>query len=156
MTRRFTDEIRGSAGIEGSTQQSRGVVFDMSQERLFFNGDLELTPAWAAYGTYSLIGGDTVSSAQQQFCNGTLASDTYNIIAAAKAIEPDVALNNATCGSWLAYRMKAITHSFVFGVNRGFGHNMSFDLSAQHVMVYADGGNDYRRTIVRAGILARF
>lgn len=156
MTRRFTDELRASVGVETSTQQSRGRVFDVTQARLFVNGDLQINDAWAVYGTYSLIGGDTVSSAQQQFCNGTLAGDTYEIIKAAHAIETDVALNDATCGSWLAYRLPALTHVFVLGVNRGFGHNLSFDMSAQQVEVFADSDITYYRTLVRAGVLARF
>ncbi|MFZ5755619.1 MAG: hypothetical protein ACOY3X_01795 [Pseudomonadota bacterium] len=156
VTRRMTDALRASVGIEGSMQESEGVVFDTQQARLFVNGDLQVTDNWAVYGTYSFISGDTVSSAQQVFCNGALAGDTYGLITAADEIETDVALNDALCGSWLAYRLEAQTHAAVLGANRGFGHHLSFDVSAQHVMVFAEGDNEYQRTIVRAGILARF
>lgn len=156
VTRRFTDALRASLGIEASSSESEGVVFDTRQRRVFVNGDLQLNSLWAVYGTYSLIEGDTVSSAQQVFCNGALAGDTYGLIDAAEAIETDVALNEALCGGWLAYRLPATTHALVLGANRGFGHHLSFDVSAQHVLVLADGDNEYQRTIVRAGILARF
>lgn len=156
VTRRLTDALRGSLGVEGSLQEARGRVFDGVQGRLFANGDLQLNADWAVYGTYSLIRGDTVSSAQQQFCNGVLASDTFGLISNAEEIEPDAALTDATCGTWIAYRLPATTHVFVAGINRGFGHSMSFDLSAQQVTVDAKGNNEYHRTIVRAGILARF
>ena len=156
ITRRYTDSLRVSLGIEGSTSESEGVVFDTRQARIFVNGDLQLSGLWAVYGTYSLINGDTVSSARQVFCNGAIAGDTYGLIEAAEEIETDVALNDALCGSWLAYRLPATTHSMVLGANRGFGHHLSFDVSAQHVLVFAEGDNEYQRTIVRAGILARF
>lgn len=156
VTRRFTDALRGSLGVEGSLQEARGRVFDAVQGRLFANGDLQLNADWAVYGTYSLIRGDTVSSAQQQFCNGALATDTFGLIRHAEEIEPDAALNDALCGTWIAYSLPATTHVFVAGINRGFGHSMSVDLSAQQVAVDAKGNNEYHRTIIRAGILARF
>lgn len=157
VTRRLTDAFRGALGVEARMQKASGDVFDGSQARIFANADLQIGSAWALYGTYSFISGDTISSAQQQFCNGALASDTYNLISNADAIAADDALNEATpCGSWLAYRLPAIAHVFVMGLNRGFGHRVSFDISAQEVLVYAEGDNEYERTIVRAGILARF
>ncbi|MFZ5722856.1 MAG: hypothetical protein ACOY33_04250 [Pseudomonadota bacterium] len=157
MTRRITDAFRLSLGVEASVQEAKGKVFDLEQARVFANGDLQLNESWATYGTYSLIKGDTVSSAQQQFCNGALAADTYELIVSADELEPDTALNEALCGSWLAYRLPALTHVFVLGVNRGFGHHLSFDASVQHVLVFAEeGGHEYQRTIARAGILARF
>lgn len=156
MTKRLTDALRYSVGAEGSYQEADGRVFDIAQGRLFVNGDLALTPNWAMYGTWSLISGDTVSSAQLLFCNGAAAGDIYGLIDAAEEVEVDPALNKALCGTWLSYRIPATSHAFVLGFNRGFGHNMSFDISAQHVIVNADGNNEYQRTLVRAGVLARF
>ncbi len=155
-TKRLTDELRASVGIEGKYQESQGRVFDLAQFRLFANADMALNEAWAVYGTYSFIDGDTVSSARQILCDGSLATDTFGLIANADEIEIDGALNEALCGTWVAYRLPAMTHVFVLGINRGFGHSLSLDISAQHVMVEADGDNEYFRTIVRAGLLARF
>lgn len=156
VTRRFTDAFRASLGLEAGTQQADGEVFDLDTARLFVNGDLALGGPWAVYGTYSAQTGDVVSSAQFRFCNGALAPDLFPLVDAAEAIEADTALNETLCGDWLAYRLDALTHVFVVGVNRGFGHALSMDVSAQHVIVQADGDNEYQRTIVRAGILARF
>lgn len=155
-TKRLTDALRASAGIEGMYQEAQGRVFDLAQYRLFANADLALGETWAVYGTYSFIDGDTVSSAKQFMCDGTPATDTFDLISHAEEIELDGALNEALCGTWVAYRLPATTHVFVLGANRGFGHSLSFDVSAQHVMVTAEGDNEYFRTIVRAGILARF
>lgn len=157
MTRRVTDAFRYSFGGDVWMQEANGKVFDGSQVRLFLNTDLTLADPWAVYGTYSIASGDTVSSARQVFCDGTIAgSDIYGIISAAEEIEPDQAMNADQCGTWLAYRLPALTHVFVGGLNRGFGHHLSFDLSVQHVMVFADGNNEYRRTLLRAGLVARF
>lgn len=156
MTRRFTDAFRASVGLEASAQRADGEAYDVDSARLFVNGDLALGGPWAVYGTYSAQTGDVVSSAQFRFCNGALAPDIFALVDAAEAIEADTALNETLCGDWLAYRLDALTHVFVVGANRGFGHALSMDVSAQHVIVQADGDNEYQRTIVRAGILARF
>lgn len=155
-TRRVTDAFRYSLGAEGWYQDADGRVFDGSQFRVFVNGDLTLRDPWAIYGTYSIALGDTVSSAQQVFCNGVVAGDIYPLVSAAEEIEADQAFNNDLCGTWLAYRLPAVTHVFVGGINRGFGHHLSVDVSAQHVMVFADGNNEYSRTLLRAGVVARF
>lgn len=155
-TRRFTDALRASVGLEASAQRADGEAYDVDSARLFINGDLALGGPWAVYGTYSAQAGDVVSSAQFRFCNGALAPDIFALVDAADAIEPDTALNETLCGDWLAYRLGALTHVLVLGANRGFGHALSMDVSAQHVIVQADGNNEYQRTIVRAGILARF
>lgn len=156
VTRRFTDALRGSFGMEWSRSESDGVVFDVDQRRFFANLDLALNRHWAVYGTYAQARGDTISSAQLVFCNGATAPDIYPLIDASDAVETDEALNAALCGSWLAYRLPAMTHAFTFGANRGFGHSASLDLSVQHVEVLGRGDNDYQRTLLRAGILARF
>lgn len=156
MTKRITDALRASVGLEGMLAEADGKVFDLAQTRLFVNADLALNDRWAVYGTWSVINGDTTSSAQLVFCNGASAVDLYGLIDAANAVETDEALNDALCGSWLAYRLPALTHTFVVGINRGFGHHLSLDVSAQQVMVSAEGDNEYKRTLLRAGILARF
>lgn len=155
-TRRITDRITASLGLEGMVRDSDGTVFDQRQGRLFLNGDYRLGEHWSAYGTYSFLKGDTFSSAQVNFCNGVPANDIYGLVAYSEAVESDEAFNRAFCGNWLAYRLDADTQSLTLGLNRGLGHRFSLDVSAQQVRVEAEGDNYYRRTLLRAGLLARF
>lgn len=155
-TRRLSDRITASLGLEGMVRDSDGTVFDQRQARLFLNGDYRLGENWSAYGTYSFIKGDTFSSAQFSFCNGALANDIYPLVAYSEAVESDEAFNRSFCGNWLAYRLEADTQSLTLGLNRALGHRYSLDLSAQQVRVEAEGDNYYRRTLLRAGLLARF
>lgn len=154
--RRFTDQLSGTAGVEGTLRDSAGTVFDTGQGRLFLSGDWAFSDAWALYATWSLIEGDTFSSAQRSFCNGALAPDIYPLLAAAEAVEPDRAFDDATCGSWLAYRLEASTQTVAAGLNRRIGHAASLDLSALYADIAGDGGIDYDRTLLRASLLARF
>lgn len=156
VQRRLTDDITASAGVEAQQRKSDGTVFDTEQARLFVNVDYAMTDTLSLYGAYSFVHGDTFSSAQLVFCNGVPANDIFGLVAASDALEPDAAFNKEFCGSWLAYRLRADTHSLVLGLNRGFGHNFSADLSVQQVSVLGNGDNDYTRTLLRAGILARF
>lgn len=156
MTRRVTDALRYSVGLDATYQDADGKVFDTAQARAFVNADLALDRNWSLYGTYSAAVGDTVSSARLVSCGGVPAGDIYGLIDAADEVEADPALDDALCGDWLSYRLPAQTHVFVVGLNRGLGHSLSLDVSAQQVLVYADGNNEYQRTLVRAGILARF
>ncbi len=156
VQRRLTNRVMVNAGLEVQQRKSDGTVFDTEQARLFGNMDYVVNEHVSLYGVYSFITGDTFSSAQFQFCNGTPATDNYYLIAASEAFEPDQAFNADFCGNWVAYRLKADTHSLVLGINRGFGHHISADLSVQQVNVEAEGGISYERTIVRAGLLGRF
>lgn len=156
VQRRFTDALMGSVGVEVRQRRSDGTVFDTEQARAFLNLDYAVSDALSLYGAYSFLHGDAISSAQLVFCNGVPANDIFGLVSSSDAIEPDAAFNEEFCGSWLAYRLRADTHSFVAGLNRGFGHNFSADVSIQQVSVLGEGNNDYSRTLVRAGILARF
>lgn len=156
VQRRLTDALMGSLGIELQERKSDGTVFDTEQGRVFANLDYAASDTVSLYGVYSFAHGDTFSSAQLSFCNGVAANDIYGLVAASEELELDQAFNDEFCGTWIAYRLRADTHSLVGGINRGFGHHVSADLSLQQVKVHAEGDNNYSRTIVRAGILARF
>lgn len=160
ITLRLTDEITGAAGVEYMHRDSEGLVYDADQTRGFVNLDYAFAPHWATYANWSYIHGDTFSSAQMVFCNGALAgTDLYPLLASAHAIEADTALNEATCGQWLAYRLVADTHALTLGLNRAFGHSAAFDLSLMGVTASAAEGVevvDYERLVLRAGVLARF
>lgn len=155
-SQRLNDRIRVSYGLEGTRRYSDGTVFDITQGRAFVTADFDLDRNWSAYTAYSHLRGDTFSTAQVSFCNGVPANDIFPLIGASTALEPDQAFNDSYCGNWLAYRLKARTHALTLGLNRGFGHSLSGDLSVQGVQVLGQDDNDYRRVIVRAGLLARF
>lgn len=155
-SQRANDRIRLNYGVEATERRSEGTVFDGTQGRAFVTADFRLDRRWAAYAGYSHVRGDTFSTAQIAFCNGAPANDIFGLISASEAIEADEAFNQAWCGNWIAYRLKAQSHVGTLGLNRSFGHSLSADVSVQGVQVNAQGDNDYRRVIVRAGLLARF
>lgn len=155
-SKRINDRIMASYGLEGVERRSEGTVFDTTSGRAFLNLDFMLNKEWSAYGGYSHLRGDTISSAQLAFCNGLPANDIFGLVSASTAIEPDAAFNGKFCGNWIAYRLKATTHVLTLGLNRAFSHNLSADFSVQGVEVDARGDNNYQRVLVRAGLLARF
>ena len=158
VTRRFTDRITATAGLQYRNRDSEGLVWDLTDERVFVNVDYSITSALASYLTYSYIQGDVYSSAQGTFCNGTTATDILPLIDAATAIEEDNAYNNTQCGDWLAYRLDAHTQTAVLGLNYGLSHNVSIDLSVLGVTVQATDAADvsYDRRLIRASLLTRF
>lgn len=155
-TKRITDRITLTYGMDAQQRESNGQVFDTRQIRGFANADYAWNQDLSTYAAYSYIDGDTLSSAQFSFCNGTGASDIFGLIKASDAVEFDEALNDTFCGNWLAYRLKAKTQTGTLGINRAINHSLSLDASVQHIDVLAEGDNHYKRMLVRAGILARF
>ena len=156
VTRRLTDRLTTSFGLEYRTHDSDGSVWDLIDKRWFLNVDLMLTQRAAGYLTFSRISGDTFSSAQRTFCNGAVATDLLDLINGATEIEPDEAYNDELCGDWVAYRLDANTNVFTLGFNRGFGHTMALDFSWTYVDVSGDEGNEYQRDLFRATLLKRF
>jgi hypothetical protein len=156
VSQHVNDRIILAYGLEGVKRESDGTVFDTTHGRLFLNLDFELSQEWAAYASYSHLRGDTFSSAQLSFCNGVVANDIFGLIQASSAIEADQAFNGKFCGVWGAYRLKADTDALTLGLNKAFSHKVSADISVQGIDVRAEGNNDYRRMIVRAGLLTRF
>ncbi|NNF67444.1 MAG: hypothetical protein HKM98_08040, partial [Gammaproteobacteria bacterium] len=154
VSKRLTDRILGSAGFEYRREESDSIVFDQKHARLFFNADYMPGTSWAFYSTYSFTHGDILSTAQVSFCNGGQANDTFTLLKFSEAVAPDEAFNNAYCGNWIAYRLNGNINSLVLGVNRGFGHRFSIDLSAARIVVNAIA-NDYDATTVNASFLVR-
>ncbi|MDQ8036192.1 MAG: hypothetical protein REI12_02140 [Pedobacter sp.] len=155
-SQRVNDRIMASYGLEGVLRESDGTVFDTSNGRAFLSLDFSLSKTWSAYGAYSFLYGNTFSSAQIAFCDGTPAGDIFPLIQASEAIEKDAAFNSKFCGTWVAYRLDATTNSLTLGLNKAFNHSLSADFSVQGVDVHAEGDNNYQRMLVRAGLLARF
>lgn len=155
-SKRVTDRILATSGLEYTYRDSSGLVFDQQQSRWFVNADYSSRSGWAVYGTYSFIHGDTWSTSQAIFCNGLAAPDIFGLVSWAEAIEQDDAFNKAYCGTWVSYRLDASTNMLVAGVNKGIGHSMAFDFSVTRVFVNGAGTNEYDRTIVNASLLMRF
>lgn len=157
VSRRITDRLTTTLGIEHRKRDSDGSVWDLEDARWFVNADLMLSRHGAGYLTFSRISGDTFSSAQFQFCNGaTPPGDLINLIDAATALEPDEAYNNALCGEWVAYRLDATSSVFTLGYNHGFGHTLSLDASMTEARVRAENDNEYDRRLYRITLLKRF
>ncbi|NNF60477.1 MAG: hypothetical protein HKN06_04010 [Gammaproteobacteria bacterium] len=156
VSKRITDSILASTGLEYNYQDSSGVVFDQSRSRWFLNADYATRSGWALYGTYSFIHGDTTSTAQAVFCNGAAAPDTFGLVIASEAIEVDQAFSDEFCGKWVSYRLNANTNMLVLGLNKGIGNSMALDFSVRKVLVNGAGDNDYDRTIFNASLLVRF
>jgi hypothetical protein len=158
VTRRLTDRITATAGLQYRKRDSAGSVWDLEDYRLFINGDYLLNQSAALYVTYSYNDGDTFSSAQRSFCNGASATDILPLIDAATAVEADQAYNDTFCGDWLAYRIDAQAHIGVAGVNYALSHNTSLDFSIVQASVVESNEREveYDRRLIRASIMRRF
>ena len=158
VTRRLTDRITGTAGLQYRSRDSSGSVWDLDDARIFLNVDYGISDALATYFTYSYIQGDSSSSAQRSYCNGAAATDILPLINVATEIEADEAFNEYHCGDWLAYRLDAHSHAAVLGANYGFSHSFSADLSFLYADVISDDDADisYQRHMIRASLLKRF
>lgn len=149
-TKRVTDRVSTSIGYEYRDRDSEGTVFDLYQGRIFLNGDYSLNSKHALYGTYSLARGTLESTA-------LLWPDTeYKIIKAARAIEPDAAFSDELGNTWLAYKLKAVTHSLILGYNWAVTGRTALDVSVLGVDVNAEEENEYQRLVARASLLTRF
>ncbi len=157
VTRRITDRLTGTLGLEHRKRDSDGSVWDLEDSRWFMNLDLMVNRHGAAYFTFSRISGDTFSSAQFQFCNGATApGELIGLIDGSTALEPDEAYNNALCGDWIAYRLDATSSIFTLGYNHGFSHTLSLDASVTEAQVRGENDNEYDRRLFRVTLLKRF
>lgn len=158
VTRRMTDRITGTTGLQYRLRDSAGSVWDLEDYRFFVNGDYAFNQSATLYLTYSYSQGDTFSSAQRSFCNGVNATDILPLINASTAVESDNAYNDTFCGEWLAYRIDAYAHVGVAGFNYAFSHNTSLDFSVTQAAVTESNDEEveYDRRLIRASILRRF
>lgn len=158
ITKRLTDRITGTTGLQYRSRDSAGSVWDLEDYRFFVNADYLLNQSAALYFTYSYSEGDTFSSAQRTFCNGASATDILPLINASTAVESDNAYNDTFCGDWLAYRIDANAHVGVAGINYAFSHNTSLDVSVTQASITESNDEEveYDRRLIRASILRRF
>jgi hypothetical protein len=156
VTKRMSDSVTVISGLAYYIEDSEGTVFDLEHGRFFLNLDYSSERNRLYYASYSYREGEIWSNAQVVFCNGEPADDIFPLIAAAEASEPDKAFNNAFCGEWMAYRLKASTQTFTIGASFSIGRSSALDLSAMYVDSEATKDIDYQSTIFRASFLKRF
>lgn len=158
VTRRLTDRVTATAGLQYRMRDSAGTVWDLEDYRFFLNGDYLINQSAALYVTYSYNDGETFSSAQRSFCNGANAVDILPLIDASTAVEADQAYNDTFCGDWIAYRIDAQAHVGVVGVNYALSHNTSLDFSIVQASVVESNDKEveYDRRLIRASIMRRF
>ena len=153
---RISTKISAMIGIEHKYRDADHPVFDLRQNRFFINIDYSVFDSLFLYGSYSLIQGDTVSTVQGQYCNGLVSTDVYPLLTVAKDIVWDQAFSEAYCGTWISYRLEALTHAADIGMNFGFDHSSALDLSWRFIEVDADGGNHYSRQQIQFSLLKAF
>jgi len=100
--------------------------------------------------------GDTLSTVQSVYCNGLVATATYDLIINSDAIEWDQGLSEDYCGNWISYRLAATTQTATLGFNYPINHNTALDISFLQVNVSAQGGNEYDRQIIQFNLLKGF
>jgi hypothetical protein len=155
MTKRLSDQLVLVAGVSHDRRNSEGAVFDLKNNRVFFNLDYSPRNRSVYYLSYDYRKGTTWSVAQPVFCDGTAATDIFPLIAAAEKIERDQAFNEAYCGRWSVYRLEADTQTFGAGINFAVSSGSAVDISATWVDSQAKSGLSYQSAIIRASYLLR-
>ena len=143
----LTTTINMTTGVGFNKRDSASEVFDLDEVRAFVNLDTNFSRNDLVYTTFTLISGDTVSS----------ATPSLDIINVADAIEPDDAFGGIAARQF-AYRIDSNTAVITLGYNRIITPDLSLDLSARYVESEAKDDADvyYERTIFRASLLGRF
>jgi hypothetical protein len=154
-TKRFSDSLTGVMGLEHFKQDSDSSAFDLLHNRLFFNMDYAITSKTLAYLAYSYRRGTIASSGQIIDCNGAPRTDIFPLIAKAEVIESDTAFNNAYCGTWSSYKLKADTQTLNFGVNFAVGNSSAIDLGVVGVRSDAERDISYENTVFRISYMVR-
>lgn len=155
-TKRLTDSLTLVAGLKYRLQDSDGTVFDLDNNEAFVNLDYSSSARYLWYMTYSYSKGEIWSTSQAVFCNGAIADDIFPLINWSVDIEPDHAFNNALCGDWIAYKLKADSHTLTLGLNIAVGEAGVFDFSVFQIDSTAEADINYQSTVFRASYMVRF
>jgi FimV-like protein len=145
LSKRMTNTMNMTLGIDYKQRESRSQVFDTVENRLFANLDINLSKKALLYSTYTYIIGDIVSS----------ATPTLAIINASDAIEPDDAFGGITTNQFI-YRLDSDTQVITLGYNHIITAKTSLDFSYRYVKTVSEGNIEYDRSIFRASLLGRF
>lgn len=155
ISSRITDVISVTGGAAYKTRDSESTVYDLNDQRLFVSGDYAFTKKITAYSTVSFITGDTFSVIRPD-----TDEELYIALSAGRDnVQWDDAFNAefpSQVTRWQAYRIDADTQVFALGLNLGFGHSSSFDLSYTHAKVTGEADADYQRDIISGSLLKRF
>jgi hypothetical protein len=119
-------------GVVGSR---RGDVFDFEGTELELSADYLLDNGLLMLGSYRLRDGDVVSSGRPN----------ADIVGAAKAITADAAFGPGRS----AYRLDALTHTVVLGLNYPLADTTALELDWEYQLSDADGGIRYDKNVLR-------
>lgn len=157
MTNRLTDALVLVSGLEYWQQDAESNVFDLYHQRIFTSLDYNTKSDSTYYASYSFSKGEIWSSGQAVFCNGATANDIFPIIAASIQRTTDEAFSNALCSNdWLAYKIKADTHTVKLGYNTAILRSSALDVSISSIISKADDNIDYESFIYNISYLVRF
>lgn len=152
---RFTTRISWVFGLEHKQRDSDGLVFDLEQNRAFFHMDYRRRFG-TFYGGLSYLDGETVSTIQNQYCNGLVETNVYYVLKVSNEIEWDQAFSDDYCGNWISYQLDATTYTGTFGFNHALSHSLAIDASILYADVSAEGGNTYQRQMIQFALLKAF
>jgi|TARA_B110000902_G_C14271331_1_gene573259 hypothetical protein len=157
MTNRLTDAIILVSGLEYWQQDAEDNVFDLYHQRIFVSLDYNTKSDATYYGAYSFSKGEIWSSGQAVFCNGADTNDIFPIIAASIEMSPDNVFSNALCSDdWLAYKVKADTHTLKLGYNTALWDSSALDISVSKILSKAVWNLDYESLLYNISYLVRF
>jgi hypothetical protein len=157
MTNRLTDALILVSGLEYWQQDAENNVFDLYHNRIFTSLDYNTKSNSTYYAAYSYSQGEIWSSGQAVFCNGSTADDIFPIIATSIEKSADDAFNNALCSNdWLAYKVKADTHTFKLGYNTAILQSSALDMSITKTHSQADANIDYESLLYNISYMVRF
>lgn len=123
----------------GVVASPRGDVFDFSGTEFELAADYLLDNGVLILGSYRLRDGDVVSSGRPN----------ADIVGAAKAITSDAAFGPGRS----AYRLDALTHAAILGLNYPLGETTALELDWEYQQSDADGGIRYDKSLLRLRLL---
>lgn len=123
----------------GVVASRRGDVFDLEGTELEVAADYLLDNGMLILGSYRLRDGDVVSSGRPN----------ADVVGAAKAITADAAFGPGRS----AYRLGALTHSLVLGLNYPLGDATALELDWEYQLSDADGGIRYDKNLLRLRLM---
>jgi hypothetical protein len=126
----------------GVIASKRGDVFEFDATELALAADYQFDNGWMLLASWSLRDGDVVSTARP---NAT-------IVGAAKAISSDVAFGPGRS----AYRLDALTHTTVVGLNFPLAETASLQLDYEYQLSDADAGIRYDKNLLRLRLMCAY
>lgn len=153
-TKRLTDIITATVGVNLSESKAEGRAFDLERTRYFVNADYRINNRWSAYVTLNYIDGDVFSTATPNIDILNAATDGgRNLLDA--PIEPDNAFGGIA-NNKLVYRLDAKTTIVRLGGNYGIDQKNAIDFSVDILESDATDPIEYERLSTAVTYLRRF